>query len=185
MVSEVMAEAKQRMQAAVEAARRDFAGIRSGRASASLLDRISVDYYGTVTPLNQLATISVPEARLIIVQPWDQSQLQAVEKAIAQSDLGLTPSNDGQIIRIAVPPLTEERRKELVRVVRKEAEERRVAIRNIRRDANETIKELEKEKELSTDESRRAQESIQELTDKYIKEIDLLLESKEKEILEV
>lgn len=184
-MSEVMAEAKERMQNAVEAARRDFAGIRSGRASASLLDRISVEYYGTVTPLNQLASISVPEARLIIVQPWDKTQLQAVEKAISQSDLGLTPTSDGAVIRIAVPPLTEERRKELVRVVRKEAEERRVVIRNIRRDANDTIKELEKEKELSTDESRRAQESIQELTDKHINEVDALLESKEKEILEV
>lgn len=185
MVNEIIADAKERMQSALEAARRGFAGIRSGRASASLLDRIHVEYYGSVTPLNQLATISVPEARLIIVQPWDKSQIQAVEKAILQSDLGLTPTNDGTVIRIAVPQLTEERRKELVRVVRKEAEERRVVIRNVRRDANDTIKELEKDKELSTDESRRAQENIQELTDTYIKEIDALLETKEKEILEV
>lgn len=185
MVDEIITDAKERMEAALTAARRDFAGIRSGRASTSLLDRINVDYYGSITPLNQLASISIPEARLIVIQPWDKSQIQAIEKAIMQSDLGLTPTNDGSVIRIVVPQLTEERRKELVRVVRKEAEDRRVIIRNIRRDANDTVKELEKEKELSTDDSRRAQERIQEITDQYIKEIDLLLEAKEKEIMEV
>jgi len=173
------------MRNAVAAARRDFAGIRSGRASVSLLDRITVDYYGAITPLNQMATISAPEARLILVQPWDKSQLHAIEKAILQSDLGLTPSSDGAVIRIVVPQLTEERRKELVRLVRKEAEEKRVVVRNVRRDANETIKELEKEKEISEDDSRRASERVQALTDAHIGQIDALLEAKEKEILEV
>lgn len=185
MIDEVLSDIEERMQGAVAAARREFASIRSGRASASLLDRVMVEYYGTMTPLNQLATVSVPEARLIVVQPWDKSQLQAVEKAILQSDLGLTPTNDGSVIRIVVPPLTEERRKELVRIVRKEAEEKRVVVRNLRREANETLKELEKEKEISEDESRRAQERVQQLTDKYIQQIDRLLEAKEKEILEV
>lgn len=185
MIDEVLADAEERMKGTLASARRDFAGIRSARASTSLLDRVTVEYYGTMTPLNQMATISAPEARLILVQPWDKSQMQAVEKAILQSELGLTPTNDGSIIRIAIPPLTEERRKELVRLVRKEAEEKRVIVRNIRRDANETLKELEKEKEISEDDGRRAQERVQNLTDKYVQEIDRLLEGKEKEILEV
>lgn len=185
MVDEILADAKERMEAAVAAARRAFAGIRSGRASTSLLDRVTVDYYGTATPLNQMATISAPDARLIVVQPWDKTQIQSIEKAILQSDLGLTPTNDGTVIRIAIPQLTEERRKELVRIVRKEAEERRVVVRNVRRDANEDLKELEKEKEISEDEARRAQEQVQSLTDTYIRDIDRLLEAKEKEIMEV
>nr|MBO2483518.1 ribosome recycling factor [Bacillota bacterium] len=185
MIEEVLKNAEERMKGAVAAARRDFAAIRTGRASAALLDRIVVDYYGTPTPLNQLATISAPEPRLLTVQPWDRSQIPAIEKAILQSDLGLTPNTDGAIIRIVVPQLTEERRKELVKIVRKEAEEKRVAVRNARRDANEEIKRLEKEKQISEDESRRAQEKVQELTDRYIREIDQLLEAKEKEIMEV
>lgn len=185
MIEEVIKEAQERMENVLAATRRDFAGIRTGRASTALLDRVSVEYYGSVTPLNQLATISAPEPRLLLVQPWDKSQLPAVEKAILQSDLGLTPSNDGNVIRIAIPQLTEERRKELVRLVRKEAEEKRVVVRNVRRDANETLKELVKEKEISEDESRRAQERVQALTDKFIEEIDRLLEGKEKEIMEV
>lgn len=185
MIDEVLQDAEERMQGAVAAARREFAAVRSGRASASLLDRVTVDYYGSMTPLNQLASVSVPEARLIVVQPWDKSQLKAIEKAILESDLGLTPTSDGSVIRIVVPQLTEERRKELVRIVRKEAEEKRVVVRNVRRDANETLKELEKAKEISADDCKRAQERVQALTDKYIQEIDRLLEVKEKEIMEV
>lgn len=185
MVDEVLSEVEEKMQAAVAAARREFAAIRTGRAHTGLLDRVQVDYYGTPTPLNQLATISVPEPRLLTIQPWDKSQVQAIEKAILQADLGLTPTNDGSVIRLAIPQLTEERRKELVRVVRKEAEEKRVAIRNLRRDANEDLKLLEKEKEISEDEGRRAQEKVQALTDRYIAEVDRLLEAKEKEIMEV
>jgi len=173
------------MKGAVAAAKRDFAAVRTSRANAALLDRVVVDYYGTPTPLNQLAAISVPEPRMLTIQPWDKSQMKAIEKAILESDLGLTPSSDGSVIRIVIPPLTEERRKELVRLVRKEAEDKRVLVRNTRRDANEELKRLEKNKEISEDESRRAQEKVQELTDRYIREIDQLLEAKEKEIMEV
>jgi len=185
VIKDVIKEAEDRMKSAVQAAKSEFAAVRTGRANTSLLDRVTVDYYGTMTPLNQLASVSAPEPRMLVVQPWDKSQMHAVEKAILQADLGLTPTSDGTVIRIAIPPLTEERRKELVRVVRKEAEEKRVVVRNVRRDANDQVKELEKEKLISADESRRAQERIQELTDRYIKEIDALLEAKEKEIMEV
>lgn len=185
MINDIVKEAEARMKSGVQSARDDFAGVRTGRANTALLDRVVVEYYGTMTPLNQLATISAPEPRMLVVQPWDKTQIQAVEKAILQSDLGLTPTNDGSVIRIAIPQLTEERRKDLVRLVRKVAEEKRVIVRNARRDANEQVKELEKEKLASEDESRRAQERIQELTDRYIKEIDALLETKEKEIMEV
>lgn len=185
MIEDVIKEAEDRMKSGVQSAKDDFAGVRTGRANTSLLDRVVVEYYGAMTPLNQLATISAPEPRLLVVQPWDKTQIQAVEKAILQSDLGLTPTSDGAVIRIAIPQLTEERRKELVRLVRKIAEEKRVIVRNARRDANDQVKELEKEKLASEDEGRRAQERIQELTDRYIKEIDALLEAKEKEIMEV
>lgn len=185
MTEDVLKDAQERMEAAVAAARKSFATVRSGRANASLLDRVIVEYYGTPTPLNQLATVSAPEPRLLVVQPWDKSQIPAVEKAILQSDLGLVPTSDGSVLRIAIPQLTEERRKELVRVVRKDAEEHRVAIRNVRRDANEMLKSLEKEKAISEDEARRAQERVQELTDRYIQEIDRLLQAKEQEIMEV
>jgi len=185
VTEDVLKDAQERMEAAVAAARKSFAAVRSGRANASLLDRVIVEYYGTPTPLNQLATVSAPEPRLLVVQPWDKSQIPAVEKAILQSDLGLVPTSDGSVLRIAIPQLTEERRKELVRVVRKDAEEHRVAIRNVRRDANEMLKSLEKEKAISEDEARRAQERVQELTDRYIQEIDRLLQAKEQEIMEV
>lgn len=185
MIDEILRKAEERMKAAVQSARKDFAAIRTGRASTALLDRIVVDYYGTLTPLNQLASISAPEPRLLAIQPWDKSQIHAIEKAILQSDLGLTPTSDGTVIRIAIPQLTEERRKDLVRIVRKEAEDRRVVVRNTRREANDELKRLEKEKQISEDDSRRAQEKVQELTDKYIREIDQLLEAKEKEIMEV
>jgi len=185
MIQDVIKQAEERMKSGVQSAKEDFAAVRTGRANTSLLDRVTVDYYGTAVPLNQLATISAPEARLLVIQPWDKTQVRAIEKAILESDLGLTPISDGSVIRIAIPQLTAERRKELVRLVRKVAEEKRVIIRNARRDANERVKELEKEKLASEDDSRRAQERIQELTDRYIKEIDALLEAKEKEILEV
>jgi len=185
MIDAVMQDAKKRMEGVITATRKDFASIRTGRANPSLLERIEVEYYGTLTPLNQLASISVPEARSMIIQPWDQSALKDVEKAIIQSDLGLTPNNDGNMIRIQVPQLTEERRKELVRLVRKEAEDRRVGIRNIRRQANEDIRALEKSGDLSEDDLRRAQTEVQVLTDRFIKTIDELLEVKEKEIMEV
>lgn len=172
------------MRKGVEAMVREFAGVRTGRASTALVQGITVDYYGTPTPLQQVATVATPETRLITIQPWDQSVVPAIEKAILKSDLGITPSNDGRIIRIAVPPLTEERRKELVRIVRRMTEEGRVAIRNIRRDANEKLKSLEKQKQISEDDLKKATDSVQKLTDKYIKEIEMALANKEKEILE-
>lgn len=173
------------MQQAVQAARRELGSIRTGRANPALLERIVVDYYGTPTPINQMASISAPEPRLLVIQPWDKSVMKEIEKAIMSSELGLTPNNDGAVIRIQIPPLTEERRREMARLARKEAEDKRVAVRNVRRDANDELKRLEKEGVISEDESRRAQTEVQQLTDKYIKEIDDLLAAKEKEILEV
>ena len=184
MTKEVLDRAEASMKKGVEAAVREFAGVRTGRASTALVQGITVDYYGTPTPLQQVATVATPETRLITIQPWDQSLVPAIEKAILKSDLGITPANDGRIIRIAIPPLTEERRKELVRIVRRMTEEGRVAIRNVRRDANEKLKALEKQKKISEDDLKKATDSVQKLTDKYIKEIDMALTSKEKEILE-
>jgi ribosome recycling factor len=158
--------------------------IRTGRASATLLDGIRVDYYGTLTPLNQMATISVPESRLIVIQPWDVSGIKDIEKAILKSDLGLTPSNDGKIIRIAIPPLTEERRKELVKLVHKMCEEYKVAVRNIRRDANELLKGFKKDGDISEDDAFKGQDQVQKITDDYITKIDDVYKDKEKEILE-
>lgn len=182
---EVLREAERKMKNVIESARRDFAAVRTGRANPALLDRIQVEYYGTMTPLNQLANVSAPEPRLLVIQPWDKNSLKNIEKAILKSELGLTPNSDGSVIRIAIPQLTEERRKELVRLVRREAEEKRVAIRNVRREANDTFKSLQKEGKLSEDESRRAQSEVQDLTDKYIARIDEMLEAKEAEIMEV
>lgn len=184
-VQAVLQDAEAKMEQAVQAARRELGSIRTGRANPALLDRITVDYYGTPTPLNQMASVSVPEARLLLVQPWDKSAIKDIEKAILTSELGLTPNSDGTVIRIQIPQLTEERRKDLARIARKEAEDKRVAVRNARRDANETLKRLEKDGTVSEDDSRRAQADVQELTDKYIKDIDELLAAKEKEILEV
>jgi len=185
MIRDVLNEAENRMKGVIAATKRDFAAVRTGRANPAILDRVSVDYYGTATPITQLATVSVPEPRLITIQPWDRSVLKEIERAILQSDLGLTPVNDGQIIRLAIPPLTEERRKELARLVRKEAEDKRVAVRNIRRDTNEQLKTMQKNGEISEDEAKRAEKQTQELTDKYIKEIDALLQAKEQEITEI
>jgi ribosome recycling factor len=159
--------------------------VRTGRASIGILDGIMVDYYGTPTPLNQLATLAVPEARLITIQPWDKGALSPIEKAILKSELGLTPNNDGRIIRVPIPPLNEERRRDLVKMVKKNAEEYRIEVRNHRRDANALLKELEKEKEINKDELKVAQDKVQELTDNSIKQIDELLAAKEKEIMEV
>jgi ribosome recycling factor len=173
------------MQKSVEATRRELAGLRTGRAHPGLVEHIRVEYYGTPVPLNQLATITAPEPRLLVIQPWDRSALRNIEKALMQSDLGLNPTSDGNVLRVPIPPLTEERRQDLVRLARKLAEEGRVAIRNIRREARETIEELEDEGEISEDEARRAQEELQRLTDRFIEEIDALLRRKEEEILEV
>lgn len=185
MPKQVIANTKDRMTKAIGAFTRELAGIRAGRANASMLDRITVDYYGAPTPINQLAGVSVPEARMLVIQPYDKSVLGDIEKAILKSDIGITPSNDGSIIRLAIPQLTEERRKELVKVVKKESEEAKVAIRNIRRDANDDLKKLEKNGEITEDDQRGYSDDIQKLTDEYITKIDQLTKDKEKEILEV
>ncbi len=185
MPKQVIANVKEKMTKAVQAYTRELAGIRAGRANASLLDRITIDYYGVPTPLNQLAGVSVPEPRLLVIQPYDKTVINEIEKAILKSDLGLTPSNDGSVIRLAIPPLTEERRKELVKVVKKEAEEARVAVRNIRRDGNDELKKMEKNGDISEDELRVYADEVQKLTDEYIGKIDQLTKEKEKEIMEV
>lgn len=185
MVNPLLAEAENNMKKSVEVVKKELATLRAGRATPSLLDKVVVDYYGTPTPLNQLATISAPEPRLLVVQPWDKNIMADVEKAIMKSDLGITPTNDGNVIRLAIPQLTEERRVELVKVVKKKAEEGRVAVRNIRRDANDKLKGQQKNGEISEDEFRRLQDEVQKLTDKYIKEIDEVFAAKEKEIMTV
>lgn len=185
MVNEILKDGKSRMEDVITATKKTFAGVRTGRANPGLLDRIIVPYYGTPTPLNQMASISIPEPRLLVITPWDKTSLKDIEKAILTSDLGLVPTNDGTVIRISIPPLTEERRKELVRLIRKDAEEMRVRIRNIRRELNDTIKKMEKNGDVSEDESHRIQDEVQKMTDKYIEEIDELLDAKEKEIMEV
>jgi ribosome recycling factor len=174
-----------RMTAAVEALSREFASIRTGRASASLLDGIRVDYYGTPTPLNQMASVTVPDARTITIQPWEVPQLKAIEKAIVASDLGITPMNDGKLIRLVMPTLTEERRKQLAKTVGKVAEEGRVAVRNLRREANDKLKVMARDKKVSEDEERRGHDQIQKTTDRFISRVDELLEKKEQEILTI
>ena len=173
-----------KMKKSVELLKKELSGIRTGRASVSLFDGITIDYYGQDTPLNQMATIAVPESRLITIQPWDPSLLEKVAKAIFQSDLGLTPTNDGKMIRINLPILTEERRAQLAKMVKKMAEEFRVAIRNIRREGNDAVKVIEKSKEISQDDSHRAMDRIQKITDEYISKVDEIVETKEKEIME-
>ena len=184
MVQSVYSDTQSRMEKAVAALKRDLSTLRAGRATPSLLDRIAVDYYGSSMPINQLANISTPEPRLLVIQPWDKGAMAEIERAIMKSDLGLTPVNDGTVIRLAIPQLTEDRRKELVKVSKKKAEEGRVAIRNIRRDANEELKRKEKN-EITEDELHKAQDDIQKLTDKYIAEADAVLAAKENEIMEV
>ncbi|MDR6224201.1 ribosome recycling factor [Desmospora profundinema] len=174
-----------RMEKTIQALKRDLASLRAGRATPSLLEKVTVEYYGSEMPINQMANVSVPEPRLLVIQPWDKSALAEIERAILKSELGLTPTNDGNLIRISIPALTEERRAELVKVVKKTGEEAKVAIRNIRRDANEEVKKMEKNGELSEDELRRSQDEIQKLTDRFIKEADQVVEDKEKEVMEV
>lgn len=181
----VIHDAESRMKKSVAALVSDFNTIRTGRASAALFDKIKVDYYGQATPLSQVATISIPEARLIVIQPWDKGILNEIEKAIQKSELSVNPNNDGKVLRINIPPLTEERRKELVKVAKNTAEQSRVAVRNIRRDANEELKKLQKKHDITEDDEKRGTEEIQKLTDKYVKEINELLEKKEKEIMEI
>jgi ribosome recycling factor len=184
MMEELKQNSRDLMEKAVEALSREFSRVRTGRASLNLLDGIRADYYGAPTPLNQMASLSVPEARLILIQPWDSKALEAVEKAILKSGLGLTPQNDGKVIRIAIPIMTEERRKELVKIIRKMAEESKVGVRSSRRDANEMLKDMKKDSVISEDEAFKGQEEIQKITDSYVKKIDELLAEKEKELLE-
>jgi ribosome recycling factor len=184
-VDDLINDAQTRMDKSVEHARTEFGTVRTGRASASLLDRVEVEYYGTPTPLKQLATISVPDARLLSIQPFDPSSIKAIEKAIQESDLGLQPSNDGKLVRLPVPQLTEERRKELVKVVRHMAEEHRVAVREVRRDALRHLQELVKNGDVGDDDERRSEQEVQKLTDAHTKSIDELLKHKEAEIMEV
>jgi ribosome recycling factor len=185
MSSETLTSADHKMARAVEAMERDFQGIRTGRASTSLVERLVVDYYGTQTPLNQLAGISVPESHQIVIQPWDRGVLGAIEKAIQKSDIGLVPNVDGTVVRLNIPPLTEERRKDLVRVVHKRMEEARVEIRNIRRDAADDLKKEERDGNVGTDEAHRQLEALQKTTDRFIGEVDRLGGAKEQEVLEV
>ncbi len=184
-IEEFLADAKRRMDKSIEATHQEFNSIRTGRASPALLDRIAIDYYGTPTPLKSLASISAPEARLLTVQPFDPGSMKSIERAIQESDLGLTPSNDGKIIRLPIPTLTEERRKELVKVVRRVAEDGKVAIRNVRRDVLQHLRELVTKGEVGDDEERRAEQQVQKLTDEHTKSIDDLLKVKESEIMEV
>ena len=185
MIDELLQDAREHMDKSVDATRHKFGSVRTGRASTALLDRITVDYYGAQTPLKQLATVSAPEARLLTVQPYDKSSMKNIERAILESDIGLTPNNDGQIIRLQVPELTEERRRELVKVVRNLAEEGRVAIRNIRRDTMHDLRELRDAGEAGSDDEHRAEDALQKLTDEKVKELDGVLKAKEEEILEV
>lgn len=185
MINDVLRETEGKMRHAVEALREDLLTVRTGRASPALVERVRVDYYGTPTPLNQLASISAPEPRLLVVRPWDPSVLSTIEKSILKSDLGLTPNNDGKVIRLPIPPLTEERRRELVKMVNHRVEEGRVALRNIRRDALKDMQEFEKEKLISEDDFYRGKDRLQELTDKYIAEMDELGRLKQEEIMEI
>jgi ribosome recycling factor len=178
-------KARQRMDGAIEALRREFAGVRTGKANAGLLDSVKVEAYGSTVPINQVGTVSAPEARMLVVQPWDKTLLKAIEKALRESDLGFNPSNDGTIIRIPIPPLTEERRREFVKMLHKLTEEARVAVRNVRRDANDEVKQRQKDEGLSEDDIRREQGEVQKLTDQYIARIEELMKHKEAEIMEV
>ncbi len=185
MINEVMADAKDRMDKTIEALRNDLMTIRTGRATPALVEHLMVEYYGTPTPLQQLATISIPEAQQILIRPYARGDIQAIEKAIAKSDLGLTPSNDGQAVRLVIPHLNEERRRELTKVVNKRGEEARVSVRNIRRDANKDLADLEKESMISEDDKKRAEEKIQELTDRHVKLVDEIVKEKDAEIMTV
>ncbi|MGE4453922.1 MAG: ribosome recycling factor [Sphaerochaeta sp.] len=184
-MQQVLDTCENKMQKSLESLARDFAGLRTGRASASLLEKIRVDYYGAETPINQVATISIPEARTIVIQPWDKSVLGAIEKAILKSDLGLPPNNDGKLIRLNFPPLNEERRKQLVKNAKSTAEQSKVAIRNIRREAMDELKKLQKSSDISEDELKDGESKIQKMTDSYVEQITSLSDEKEKEIMEI
>lgn len=185
MIADVITDAKTRMAKAIEATKHEFSSLRTGRASPALLEQIRVDYYGTPTPINQLATITVPEPRLLVVQPWDRKMVKDIERGILKSELGLVPSSDGTHVRVPIPSLTEERRKELVKIAHRHAEEGRVAIRNVRREAKEMIEKLEEDGDISEDDAKRGLDELQKLTDKYIADVEALLASKDKEIMEV
>jgi ribosome recycling factor len=185
MLSDVKSDTESRMKKATEALQRELTSVRTGRASPALVERVEVDYYGAMTPLNQLAGITAPEARLLVIQPWDKGSVSAIERAIRTADLGVNPTNDGELIRIAIPALTEERRKEMVKVVRSRVEDARVAIRNIRRDAISQMKELAQEKMISEDEERRGEQEVQDITDKYIALAEKIGKEKEEDVLEV
>lgn len=185
MINDIKNDAEQRMKHSIDALHRDLNSLRTGRASPALVERLTVNYYGTQTPLNQIAGVSAPESRLLVIQPWDKGALPSIERAIQMSELGLTPNNDGQVIRLTIPQLTEERRKELVKVLRSKVEEGKVSVRNVRRDAMDSVKDLLKEKAIGEDEERRAEAEIQDLTNRFIEEADVLSQAKEEEILEV
>lgn len=185
MMQDLLRDATDRMEKSIAALQKDFATLRAGRATPALLDKVLVEYYGVPTPIAQMASVSVPEARTLVIQPWDKGTVKDIEKAILKSDLGMTPISDGTVIRLPIPQMTEERRLELVKTVRKKGEDGKVAIRNIRREANDLLKELEKGSEISEDDLKRGQDEVQKLTDKQIKHIDEIMEAKEKEILEV
>ncbi len=185
MTADLFADSERRMQKAVEILKQDLSAIRTGRASSALVERITVDYYGAPTPINQVASISVPEARLLVIQPWDRKILSDIEKAIQKSDLGINPNNDGQVIRLNIPPMSEERRRDLVKTLHKKLDEHKVAVRNIRRDIHDKLRDREKKKEVSEDELKRSTERLQKLTDRFIEEMEKVGKSKELEILEV
>lgn len=185
MLNKIYADVEERMKKGLEVVHRELMGIRTGKATPALLEGVKVEYYGNMTPLNQVANISVPDHKLLVIQPWDKTLIGEIVKAIQKSNLGLTPISDANIIRLPIPPLTEERRKDLVKLVKKLVEDGKVAIRNIRRDANENIKKNEKDKKISEDDSRKGQEKVQEMTDKYIKNLDEVANKKEKEVMEV
>lgn len=185
MIKELIQENQEKMDKTIAVLKKDLASLRTGRATPALLDKIMVEYYGAMTPINQMANVSAPEPRMLVIQPWDKSVMSDIERAIMKSDLGLTPNNDGTVIRLAIPQLTQERRNELVKVAKKKGEESKVVIRNLRRDTNDDLKAFEKDGDISEDDSRRGQEEIQKITDKYIKEIDNIITTKEAEIMEI
>lgn len=185
MVNEVLSEAKMAMEKAVKALKKEMSKVRTGRASISLLDDVTVEYYGVPTPLSQVATLSTPEARLITVQPWEKNLIPDIEKALFKADLGLTPSSDGLLIRLPVPALTEERRREMVKIIKRMAEDAKISVRNARRDANENLKMLEKEKEITEDDLKRSEKDVQQLTDEFVSTIDDVVQTKEQEVMEI
>ena len=185
MMKDVITKTRQGMEKSIESLKKDFTRVRTGRASVSLLDDVRIDYYGTPTPLSQVGTLAVPEPRLITITPWEKKLIPDIEKAILKSDLGLNPSSDGVLVRIIIPPLTEDRRKEMCKVLKRLGEESKIALRNIRRDGNDGLKKLEKDKEISEDDLKRGEKEIQELTDQYVKKVDETVAAKEKEVMEV